>query len=684
MISWHELYMVLSAVVPLYVAMMVAYGSVRWWGVLTPEQCSGINRFVAVIAVPLLSFHFISSSDPYAMNLRFVAADTLQKVLVLAALAAWSRFPARFVPPAWPPLDCSITLFSVSTLPNTLVIGIPLLVSMYGPYSGDLMVQIVVLQSIVWYTLLLFLFEFRAARVLIAAQFPDTAASIAAVHVDPDVVSLEGSQAEAHAEVAPDGRLRMVVCRSSVSRRSAAAAATPRASNLTGIVVLQSIVWYTLLLFLFEFRAARVLIAAQFPDTAASIAAVHVDPDVVSLEGSQAEAHAEVAPDGRLRMVVCRSSVSRRSAAAAATPRASNLTGVEIYSISSSRNATPRGSTFTLADIPGHQPPNSALRASSFGAADLFSLHSSSRQHTPRPSSFDEHAAARARASATVAPTNDLKDTHMIEWSSGASAASEVTGLPVFRSGRETRRLVPSDAPSIASSRVIRPPPGATGGERAASFNKAVGGQDELAKLEAGAKTEQQTTAVTTTTKGGGAEGAERARGQQNAPGGVMLRLILTTVWRRLIRNPNTYASLIGLTWSLIAFRFHITMPIIVAKSISILSDAGLGMAMFSLGLFMATQPKIIACGYSVAAASMGVRFFFGPAIMAAASAAVGIRGTLLRIAIVQAALPQGIVPFVFAKEYNLHATILCTLVIFGMLIALPITLVYYIILGLL
>uniref|UniRef100_A0A0E0HIW8 Auxin efflux carrier component n=1 Tax=Oryza nivara TaxID=4536 RepID=A0A0E0HIW8_ORYNI len=591
MISWHELYMVLSAVVPLYVAMMVAYGSVRWWGVLTPEQCSGINRFVAVIAVPLLSFHFISSSDPYAMNLRFVAADTLQKVLVLAALAAWSRFPARFVPPAWPPLDCSITLFSVSTLPNTLVMGIPLLVSMYGPYSGDLMVQ---------------------------------------------------------------------------------------------IVVLQSIVWYTLLLFLFEFRAARVLIAAQFPDTAASIAAVHVDPDVVSLEGSQAEAHAEVAPDGRLRMVVCRSSVSRRSAAATATPRASNLTGVEIYSISSSRNATPRGSTFTLADIPGHQPPNSALRASSFGAADLFSLHSSSRQHTPRPSSFDEHAAARARASATVAPTNDLKDTHMIEWSSGASAASEVTGLPVFRSGRETRRLVPSDAPSIASSRVIRPPPGATGGERAASFNKAVGGQDELAKLEAGAKTEQQTTAVTTTTKGGGAAGAERERGQQNAPAGVMLRLILTTVWRRLIRNPNTYASLIGLTWSLIAFRFHITMPIIVAKSISILSDAGLGMAMFSLGLFMATQPKIIACGYSVAAASMGVRFFFGPAIMAAASAAVGIRGTLLRIAIVQAALPQGIVPFVFAKEYNLHATILCTLVIFGMLIALPITLVYYIILGLL
>ncbi|KAK9041433.1 hypothetical protein V6N11_016535 [Hibiscus sabdariffa] len=66
-----------------------------------------------------------------------------------------------------------------------------------------------------------------------------------------------------------------------------------------------------------------------------------------------------------------------------------------------------------------------------------------------------------------------------------------------------------------------------------------------------------------------------------------------------------------------------------------------------------------------------------------AASIAVGLRGVLLRIAIVQAALPQGIVPFVFAKEYNVHPDILSTGVIFGMLIALPITLVYYILLGL-
>ncbi|MBA0651228.1 hypothetical protein Goklo_018581, partial [Gossypium klotzschianum] len=166
-------------------------------------------------------------------------------------------------------------------------------------------------------------------------------------------------------------------------------------------------------------------------------------------------------------------------------------------------------------------------------------------------------------------------------------------------------------------------------------------------------------------------------------PASVITRLILIMVWRKLIRNPNTYSSLIGLTWSLISFRWNVQMPAIIAKSISILSDAGLGMAMFSLGLFMALQPRIIACGNSVAAFAMGVRFLAGPAVMAAASIAVGLRGVLLHVAIVQAALPQGIVPFVFAKEYNLHPDILSTAVIFGMLIALPITLVYYILLGL-
>lgn len=41
-------------------------------------------------------------------------------------------------------------------------------------------------------------------------------------------------------------------------------------------------------------------------------------------------------------------------------------------------------------------------------------------------------------------------------------------------------------------------------------------------------------------------------------PASVMTRLILIMVWRKLIRNPNTYSSLIGLIWSLVAYRSNL------------------------------------------------------------------------------------------------------------------------------
>ncbi|XVE92038.1 hypothetical protein REPUB_Repub01dG0062900 [Reevesia pubescens] len=650
MITWKDLYTVLTAVIPLYVAMILAYGSVRWWKIFSPDQCSGINRFVAVFAVPLLSFHFISTNDPYAMNFRFIAADTLQKIIMLFVLALWTNFTRNGS------LEWMITIFSLSTLPNTLVMGIPLLIAMYGKYSGMLMVQVVVLQCIIWYTLLLFLFEYRGAKILIMEQFPETAASIVSFKVDSDVVSLDGRDfLETDAEIGEDGKLHVTVRKSNASRRSLGPCSLP-----------------------------------------------------------------------------------------ALTPRPSNLTGAEIYSLSSSRNPTPRGSNFNNSDFysmmgiqgfPGRQ--------SNFGPADLYSVQSS-RGPTPRPSNFEENCTvvsprfgfypAQTVPTSYPAPNpefssvtknntknsqpqqqqqqqqvqqqqqqqqqkennkvnHDAKELHMFVWSSSASPVSEGAGLHVFggtdfgasdQSGRSDQgakeiRMLVADNPQNGENKAM-PASGDFNGE---DFNFA-GRDGEQEREKEGTNGLNKLGSSSTAELHPKAAGApESGGGKQMPPASVMTRLILIMVWRKLIRNPNTYSSLIGLVWSLIAFRWHVSMPKIIEKSISILSDAGLGMAMFSLGLFMALQPKIIACGNSVATFAMAVRFLTGPAVMAAASIAVGLRGTLLRIAIVQAALPQGIVPFVFAKEYNVHPAILSTAVIFGMLIALPITLVYYILLGL-
>ncbi|KAK6232035.1 hypothetical protein SCA6_002108 [Theobroma cacao] len=594
MISATDLYHVLTAVVPLYVAMILAYGSVKWWKIFSPDQCSGINRFVALFAVPLLSFHFISTNNPYAMNLRFIAADTLQKIIVLVVLAIWSRTSSRGS------LEWSITLFSLSTLPNTLVMGIPLLKGMYGENSGSLMVQIVVLQCIIWYTLMLFLFEYRGARLLIAEQFPDTAGSIISFKVDSDIISLDGKEPlQTDAEVGEDGKLHVTVRKSTSSRSE-----------------------------IFSRRS-------------------HGPNSGVSL-----------------------------------TPRPSNLTNAEIYSLQSSRNPTPRGSSFNHTDfysmVNGKNTSNVSPRQSNFGnlgfdeenGLGVFGNPGRANGNAyPAPTSagiFSPVTGPGAKKKANG--TDSGKDLHMFVWSSSASPVSE-GGIHVFRGGEYG-----NDLGGVAHQKDYDE----YGRDEFSFGNKQLtNGVDRegpvLSKLGSSSTTELHPKA------------SAHAETKPSAmpPASVMTRLILIMVWRKLIRNPNTYSSLIGLTWSLVSFKWDIQMPAIIARSISILSDAGLGMAMFSLGLFMALQPRIIACGNTIAAFAMAVRFLTGPAVMAAASIAVGLRGVLLRIAIVQAALPQGIVPFVFAKEYNVHPDILSTGVIFGMLIALPITMVYYILLGL-
>lgn len=116
----------------------------------------------------------------------------------------------------------------------------------------------------------------------------------------------------------------------------------------------------------------------------------------------------------------------------------------------------------------------------------------------------------------------------------------------------------------------------------------------------------------------------------------IKIKTIFLTVGRKLIRNPNTHASLAGLVWASIHFRLGVKLPYVIEKSVSILSDGGLGMAMFSLGLFMASQKSMIACGARKATLAMAMKFVAGPLLMAAPSIALGLRGTLLKVAILQ------------------------------------------------
>ncbi|KAM6554136.1 hypothetical protein CsatB_014898 [Cannabis sativa] len=665
MITGKDIYDVLAAIVPLYVAMFLAYGSVRWWKIFTPDQCSGINRFVAVFAVPLLSFHFISSNDPYAMNYHFIAADSLQKVVILTALFLWQTFSKRGN------LEWMITLFSLSTLPNTLVMGIPLLKAMYGDFSGSLMVQIVVLQSVIWYTLMLFMFEYRGAKLLITEQFPETAGSITSFRVDSDVVSLNGREPlQTDAEIGDDGKLHVVVRRSGASSMvssfnkshglNSLTSMTPRASNLTGVEI-------------YSVQSSR-------------------EPTPRASSFNQTDFYAMF------------------NASKAASPKHGYTNsygggpthGADVYSLQSSKGVTPRTSNFDEEMMKNMGKKQRGARSMS---GELFNGGLAPSYPPPNPmfSGSTSNSAVKKKDSTTATPppapaaANNSglpnKDLHMFVWSSSASPVSEGNLRHAVNRG------VSSEFGAIDTSKSSGVPQNERGMQELNGHVSPAGkivGEHNQVEVEEGLNNMKYNNGIMNggspyssnnfqkkvedvVDVGGGRGGQKK---NQMPPASVMTRLILIMVWRKLIRNPNTYSSLIGLIWSLVSFRWNIKMPTIVSGSISILSDAGLGMAMFSLGLFMALQPKIIACGKSVATFSMAVRFLTGPAVIAATSIVIGLRGTLLHIAIVQAALPQGIVPFVFAKEYNVHPDILSTAVIFGMLIALPITVLYYVLLG--
>ncbi|KHN11585.1 Putative auxin efflux carrier component 5 [Glycine soja] len=357
MISLADAYHVVASTVPLYVTMILAYISVKWWKIFTPDQCSGINKFVAKFSIPLLSFQVISSNNIYKMSLKLIYADFLQKLLAFLVLIAITKISGRGG------LKWIITGLSITTLPNTLILGIPLVKAMYKSEAVVLLAQIIFLQSMIWYNLSLFLYELDA-----------------------------------------------------VKTRPTAAASSSQGSGET--------------------------------DT-----------------------------------------------------------------------------------------------------------------------------------------------------------------------GREVQSKGEEDAePRIKRKRKVL--------------------------------------------------------------------LILVTVGKKLIKNPNTYATLLGFIWSSIKFRWGLHMPEVVSQSIEILSNGGLGMAMFSLGLFMASQSSIIACGPRMAMVAIGLKVVLGPTLMAVASFVIGLRDTLFKVAIVQAALPQGIVPFVFAKEYNVHPAVLSTAILLGMLIALPVELAFYFLLA--
>lgn len=161
---------------------------------------------------------------------------------------------------------------------------------------------------------------------------------------------------------------------------------------------------YTLLLFLFEYKAATQLIRNQFPGpTAASISKFELDGDVISLDGRDPICtETEIDGNGRIRVRIRRSTSSAPDSAlsstVALTPRASNLSNAEIFSVNTPahNHACTYGDNsiaFANGDL-GFGYRATSPRLSGYGSSDAYSL-----QPTPRASNFNEMDATAIVAS---------------------------------------------------------------------------------------------------------------------------------------------------------------------------------------------------------------------------------------------------------------------------------------------
>lgn len=194
MIGLEDVYKVVEAMVPLYVALMLGYGSVKWWKIFNPDQCDAINRLVCYFTFPLFTFEFTAHVDPFKWNYMFIAADVVSKVIIVVVLAFWAKCSTKGS------YYWSITSFSLCTLTNSLVVGVPLLKAMYGSMGVDLVIQGSVFQAIVWLTSLLFALEMRRAGLDILSSSSSTEGD-----------SQARTAVDTKAEVDLEGRMGMMV-----------------------------------------------------------------------------------------------------------------------------------------------------------------------------------------------------------------------------------------------------------------------------------------------------------------------------------------------------------------------------------------------------------------------------------------------------------------------------------------
>ncbi|XP_025877024.1 probable auxin efflux carrier component 5a isoform X2 [Oryza sativa Japonica Group] len=164
MIGWVDIGKILSAIAPLYFALVLGYcSSKRWWRIFTAEDSEAI--MVAWFALPFFTFEFTLHLDPYNVRYSLIAADSISKLIIVIVIGIGVGLIFRKEGLCTAVIDWCISGFSLASLTNSLVVGVPMARAMYGNWAGQVVVQLSIFQAIVWLTSLMVVLEVRKAFV---------------------------------------------------------------------------------------------------------------------------------------------------------------------------------------------------------------------------------------------------------------------------------------------------------------------------------------------------------------------------------------------------------------------------------------------------------------------------------------------------------------------------------------
>ncbi|KAL3680671.1 hypothetical protein R1sor_023627 [Riccia sorocarpa] len=159
-----------------------------------------------------------------------------------------------------------------------------------------------------------------------------------------------------------------------------------------------------------------------------------------------------------------------------------------------------------------------------------------------------------------------------------------------------------------------------------------------------------------------------------------LARRMLKTLAVNFLWSPVVWASVLGLAYALLNFKFNRgrPLPAILKTSVSLFANCVLGVSMFMLGMHIAARKKLFPGGTYRALWGTVIRFLVSPAVMAVASLIAGLRGRMFRFAVLQAMIPQSISTFIFACNYHVHEDTFSTAVWFQTLIFFPFAIALY------